>query len=519
MSRTLVCSIGMLGALAGSAAAQPAPSPGTPWGPTAVPEGADKGPDKGADKGPGAPSGPANGPDDGADKGAGAREKDTGRAPPPRVQPAEEPAVLRPSPAGSGVEGDAGASSGAPGSEAASAAASAASSPPSAPAAADGQGEPAAADTVVEPAASGPPAAESPVEGRPSVEWEPFGYLRAQWAGVQQDDDVAFVGRSDGFSLQNARVGVRGALGARVRFELSLDGAVDERERVNTPNGRLRVGLRDAFVDLRELAPELIPLPVALSLRVGRFEAWFDPDGYDGDTERAFVDRALESHGVSATEGWETSGLPPGRSIGVAAHLRFWPKRDGGALDEALQLRGEAAVMNGAGEFASGNDNDALALSAALRLVKPERGWLQAAVRRNPRTEGDLPFQQEEVDTAFSLGGGVSLGPVTVAGGGVLQYTRFSTTGGPRQRAWGAHGQAMVRVLKGARPLDAGYRFAALDPSSLVVTDRLMEHTAGLVLGLEALRARLQLNVTHAVEQEARQLSNDRAELLLELQL
>lgn len=504
MSRTLVCSMGILGALAVRAAAQPAPSPGTPWGPTPVPEGADKGPDKGA--GPGAD----NGPDKGG--GAGAREQDTGRAPPPRLQPAEEPAVLRPSPAGSSAERDSGASSEPAGSAAAA---------PSAPAAAgvEEQEEERAAQKVEEPAASGPPAAGPRGEARPSVRWEPFGYLRAQWVGVRQDDDVAFVGRSDGFSLQNARVGVRGALGERVRFELSLDGAVDERERVNTPNGRLRVGLRDAFVDLRELAPALIPLPVALSLRVGRFEAWFDPDGYDGDTERAFVDRALESHGVSATEGWETSGLPPGRSIGVAARLRLWPRQEGGALDDALQLSGEAAVMNGAGEFASGNDNDALALSAALRLVKPERGWLQAALRRNPRTEGDLPFQQEEVDTAFSLGGAVAVGPVTVAGGGVLQYTRFSTTGGPRQRAWGAHGQAMVRVLGGARPLDAGYRFAALDPSSLVVTDRLMEHTAGLVLGLEALRARLQLNVTHAVEQEARQLSNDRAELLLELRL
>lgn len=516
MSRTLVCSIGMLGALAVSAAAQPAPSPGTPWGPTPVPEGADKGPDKGS--GPGTTDGPAKEADNGADKAAGARERDTGRAPPPRLQPADEPAVLRPSPAGSSDDGEAASSGGQAG------------APPSAtnaPAAPEDDEQAGTADTAREPAASGPPAAESLVEVRPSVQWEPFGYLRAQWVGVRQDDDVAFVGRSDGFSLQNARVGVRGGLGERVRFELSLDGAVDERERVNTPNGRLRVGLRDAFVDLRELAPELIPLPVGLSLRVGRFEAWFDPDGHDGDTERAFVDRALESHGVSATEGWETSGLPPGRSIGVAAHLRFWPKRESGALDgaldgtldDALQLLGEVAVMNGADEFASGNDNDALALAAALRLVKPERGWLQAAVRRNPRTEGDLPFQQEEVDTAFSLGGGVAVGPVTVAGGGVLQYTRFSTTGGPRQRAWGAHGQAMVRVLRGARPLDAGYRFAALDPSSLVVTDRLMEHTAGLVLGLEALRARLQLNVTHAVEQEARQLSNDRAELLLELRL
>lgn len=357
--------------------------------------------------------------------------------------------------------------------------------------------------------------------------WRPFGYLRVQLDQVQDDDDVAFVGRSDGFSLQNARLGVRGALGERVDFEVSIDGAVDERDRVNTPNGRLRVGLRDAFADFH-LTPLRWFAPRSLTVRAGRFEALFDPDGYDGDTERAFVDRALESHGVSATQGWETAGLPPGRSLGVAARWVAWQRAAAGAEpssssqepSSASSVLAEVAVQNGAGEFASANDNGALAISAALRWIAAERGWAQLAARRNTRTEGDLPFQQEERDTALSLGAGVRVGPLRLAAGGILQTTTFLTTSGPAQRAWGAHGQAMWRLSFDALDgVELGYRFAILDPSNQVVTDRLMEHTAGVVVPISALRTRVQLDATHAVEQSGRALSNDRVEVVLELRL
>src|SRR5215470_845204 len=70
----------------------------------------------------------------------------------------------------------------------------------------------------------------------------PFGYLRMQYIAVQDDPNVAFVGRDDGFELQNARIGARGTYGPRVSFALSFDGAVDERAQVNTPQGKLGVG-------------------------------------------------------------------------------------------------------------------------------------------------------------------------------------------------------------------------------------------------------------------------------------
>src|SRR5213078_4167537 len=212
--------------------------------------------------------------------------------------------------------------------------------------------------------------------------------LRAQYIAVQNDPNVAFVGRDDGFELQNARLGVRGALDRRVAFEIAIDGAVDERLQVNRTEGKLRVGLRDAFAD--------VTLAGRLTARGGFFQAVFDPEALVSDTARELVDHPIESRGMRATEGYQTPGLPPGRSIGVA--LRLDPAPQGGGLPVGFEL----AVQNGADEFSSNNDNDKPAISAAVVARLPRDGWVMAAGRFNPRTVGALPFRQDENDLQAS---------------------------------------------------------------------------------------------------------------------
>jgi hypothetical protein len=338
----------------------------------------------------------------------------------------------------------------------------------------------------------------------PRFQWEPFGYLRVQYIVVQNDPNVAYIGRDDGFELQNARLGARGTLDQRVAFVLAFDGAVDERLQVNTPNGKLRVGLRDAFAD--------VALGGRLRVRGGFFQAWVDPEALVPDTQREQVDLPIESRGMRATEGYQTPGLLPGRSLGAAIRVDPAPPAAG------IELGFEVAVQNGADEFSSNNDNDRPAVSAALLARLPRDSWLVAAARYNPRTVGDLPFRQDEDDLQVAGGARIALGPLALGGGAVFQRTSYPTTGGPVQTAFGGHGQAMV-ALPVALPIAVGYRFGVLDPSSLVTTDRVMEHTVGAVLGVPRYRMRVQLQVTHVVEQAARALSNDRAQLLAELSL
>jgi phosphate-selective porin O/P len=364
------------------------------------------------------------------------------------------------------------------------------------------------------PAATPLPAApEPPPPASPRFTWQPFGYLRTQYIAVQEDPGVAFVGRDDGFELQNARIGVRGELDRRIAFVIAFDGALDERTQVNTPQGKLGVGLRDAFAD--------VALAGTLAVRAGLFQAVVDPQALVADTARELVDQPIESRGMRATEGYQTPGLPPGRSLGAA--IRLDPEAPAaGATGSGIALGFELAVQNGADEFSSNNDNDKPAVSAAV-IARLSRGsWLMAAARYNPRTVGDLPFRQDENDLQGTAGLRLGLGPVALDGGLIVQRTTFPTTGGPSQDAYGGHVQAMVALpvsLPGASPLRVGYRFGLLDPSSLVTTDRVMEHTAGAVLGLPRYRMRVQLQLVHVIEQAARELRNDRAQLAAELVL
>ena len=372
--------------------------------------------------------------------------------------------------------------------------------------------DPAPTDAVPPPAppvaAPMPPPRSPPPEVVPDAPypfaWHPFGYLRMQYIAVQNDPNVAFVGRNDGFEIQNARIGAQGVIGPRVSFVLSFDGAVDERNQVNEVQGNLAVGLRDAFVNVK--------IADSIYVRGGYFQTLVDPQALIPDTARELVDLPIESRGVRATEGYQTPGLPPGRSQGVAL------RREPGEPETGVALGFELAAQNGADEFSSNNDNDSLALSASV-LARFPHGWLVASGRYNPRTVGDLPFRQDEDDLQGSLGASVTAGPVSVGAGGVVQRTTFPTTGGPDQNAYGAHAQLFVRLAAWPFPAWVGYRFGVLDPSSLVLTDRVIEHTVGAVVAVPRYRMRFQVQLVHVVEQATRDLSNDRAQIAAELSL
>lgn len=358
----------------------------------------------------------------------------------------------------------------------------------------------------VTPDAGSPVVAPVPPEAAPArgFSWEPFGYLRLQYILVQNDPNVTFVGRDDGFELQNARVGVRGTLNTRMHFVVAFDGAVDERAQINTPQGKLRVGLRDAYADL--------VLGGEVAARGGFFETVFGPDALEATTQRAFVDRPIETRGMRSTEGYQTPGLSPGRSLGAA--VRLDPQLTTGAPRVGFEL----AVQNGADEYASNNDNDLPAVSGALIVRFPKDGWLVAGARYNPRTGGQLPLLRDEDDLQAMAGAQITAGAVGFGGGVFFQRTSFPTTGGPPETGFGAHGQLTFKV-PASLPLTLGYRFGILDPSSLFLVDRVMEHTVGATLGVPGYRMRLQLQLVHVVEQGARELSNDRAQLAAEVSL
>jgi hypothetical protein len=168
-----------------------------------------------------------------------------------------------------------------------------------------------------EPVKAAPVVAPDPALPPPSkvkFTWAPFGFLRLQYKMIQNDPNVEFVGRDDGFELQNARIGVRGTLEDRAAFVVSFDGAVDERAQINQPEGKLRVGLRDAYADYflgKRRDRETGAIQSEMLVRAGFFQTWAEPQVQVPDVLREFIDRPLESRGIRPTEGFQTQGLTP----------------------------------------------------------------------------------------------------------------------------------------------------------------------------------------------------------------
>jgi hypothetical protein len=101
----------------------------------------------------------------------------------------------------------------------------------------------------------------------------------------------------------------------------------------------------------------------------------------------------------------------------------------------------------------------------------------------------------------------------------VFVRTSFPTTGGPDRSAFGAHAQGLFSFGTGALPISVGYRLCVFDPSSLILTDRVIEHSAGAVLTVPTYRMRVQAQATHVMEQAGRNLANSRIQLAVELVL
>ncbi len=336
------------------------------------------------------------------------------------------------------------------------------------------------------------------------IQYRVIGFLRLEGAAIQDDPNVAFVGRNDGFRLQNARIGLDGTWKERVTLRISADGAVDERDDPNAVEGRLRLALRDAYADAH--------FGHKIDLRIARFKARYDIEELTSTADMPFIDRALSSRGTRATEGFESRGLGVQRNLGIAL------RSEGFASVASMRFDFELAAQNGNGDLDAANDNNALAYSASVAGRFGAHSMVLLGARHNSRTEGELPFRRAEDD----LGGVVAVrywrSPLRLTAQGIYQRTTFGTTGGPSQNSYGVHAEGLAQMPT-LTWLEVGYRYALLEPSDLIPSDQVQEHTVGVNIKVRDYRLDVQINATHTVEETGRVLSNDRLEALVQVAL
>lgn len=343
-----------------------------------------------------------------------------------------------------------------------------------------------------------------------------------------------FVGRNDLFSVGAARVNLRGNYGDRLSIRLALEGAGVTYDDPDNAVGRLDTSFQDAYIGYA--------LTDEIDVYVGRFRPPFDAEALTAVENLMFVNRSLESRGVPRHEGWSNddfNGFGPGRQLGVMVT---------GEHGEDTRIGYQLAITNGNSGDASLNDNDLPAVYGRVTLAlldgpDPYDGYRRA--------DEEGPASTHVVD-GLTLGLGGFYNEITnglpparfsdrVFGVGfdvAAKYSYFIFQGqiltqriqhltrddSADEQGFGGHGQLSIDVLdSGFYP---GYRFAILDPREAVGdvsvietadSDRVVHHTIGVKWISKTLPLMGYLEYTVALEQEGRELPNDRIEAALQL--
>ena len=369
-----------------------------------------------------------------------------------------------------------------------------------------------------------PPAA-SAEEGGPLSQWigykskygfsvVPWGYVRMSYEAVANDDDYDFVGRSDGFVLNNVRTGLDVALGSQFSARVSLEAATDVNEDLNSPFGEVDVRLRDGYLRWDPF--------FFLGIQAGQFKAPFAAEELRSTSALLFVDRAVGQDGVFVGRGLNQPGLAVDRHLGVMLSPRE-PLPLGGDFGLAYYL----TVVNGNGDNQILNDNSKVAVIGRVEALFSDWVTLGAAGLWNKRTVGDPPNRYDEEDTGVAADLLINPFGLELFFQFVQFETDFQTTDVDERTQRALHVQAGYRFNTPWFHITPAYRFAFFDPwadggGTIAGIDadafELEYHTLGARLGHLDLPLALYLNYTFTVEQEPRELENNRFQILAQIE-
>lgn len=374
-------------------------------------------------------------------------------------------------------------------------------------------------ETIVDAGATETTASESEqlpdVEQTPAIYLSSFGYLRVGYKHTQRDEDYTFIGRTSGFQLANARVGIEGLIpSADISFRVAAEGASDVDRDVNALQGNIDIRLRHAWARWQP--------HTTVGVQTGQFVVPFTREAMRSTGNLLFIDRAVGEAGVAAGTGLESDGISPDYELGamLSSHV------DGIAIGP-IGIRYFAALTNGNGTNAQRNDNNALATTARIEVGMPETFWVGGAIHTNRRTTGLVPNAFREQDLGWAVDAAFERFGLDLYGQFVRVTTSFPTEGieDRTRQAW--HAQAGYTVETPFFDVTPMYRFASLDPwlgadggegISLDTFD-LAYHSAGVRFGRDfgPASVRLWTVYTVTVEDETRALRNNTAQVLAQV--
>ena len=352
------------------------------------------------------------------------------------------------------------------------------------------------------------------------------GYLRIQYRAIQDDPEIDFVGRNDGFVYTNARPYFAGrmpnGLGWRFQFEAA---AALPAARIEAPFQEKVVRPRDAFIAYEPIK--------GINLQFGQFKPPFNLEELQATADILFIDRSVGNDGVSRFAGRRLPGLSIEREVGVQATGQFYFT----SPDDTPSGPGVAyglAVTNGSPALDTFNDNDQLAYYGRASLLWSDIVSLGGGAYFNTITT--INQQDDFSQDVLGYTADVSLNVIGVS---LLasftqrrDETEFLSDAQPNPtgstftigRAYTAQLGYRIPVLD----IQPAYRYSFYDPTAsynevdpqaeiVRENDALTYHTIGLNYRGSTYPITVMLNYSIAGEQSGRELVNNRFDGLIQV--
>jgi hypothetical protein len=328
-----------------------------------------------------------------------------------------------------------------------------------------------------------------------------FGYLKlGYFAVLPATNDDALVGAHNGFRLANLRMGLAFQPVEHIGLVASIDGAVARRDEMDPLTGNRIVELRDAYLEWTKLD--------WLSLRGGQFKAPYNGEFLQGDGAVPFVTRSIVTDGLLPPEGFPQEGMSLGRQLGITA----FSSRLGHGL---LGFRYNLALVNGNGINVLNNDNNAITPVGRLVLEVGEHLSFGVNGYYDVQTSGNRPGRLTDNRAGAGADVFVSLGSFQILGVGLWRATSHPSTGLPAENGIGA--VASVAYVNRPTGIEAGIRYAFLEPSDLQAGDQLMEAAAMVGYRATFFPGRVILQYTLRMEEQARTVNNNSLDAMIQL--
>jgi hypothetical protein len=324
------------------------------------------------------------------------------------------------------------------------------------------------------------------------LELSGYAILNASW--TQQDSQLVYVGRNNGFQLGDARIEITARPADTLWLFLSVDGAVANVSASDPTQGSRDVKLKDAY--------GIWSPGNHLRVQAGQFKSPQAVEELLEETDIKFWSRSILSTGVAPPIGYnDADPMSVGRQLGVGVGTDRVELGPGG-------LTAQVAVMNGNG--ADQLYNDSPYPSVAARAAYDVNGISVGLYGSfQPRTRGLQPLVYR--DNVFNAGADVLVnrGPLHAMVLAEWRSTRHVTSQQPDEVALGLSGEVAWRFGF----VEPAVRVTYWDPSDHITQAAVWHTTGGVNLYVPGAPGRLSIDFTHRIEQTGRELANDGIDL------